>query len=136
MRKGKTHIHTLLRRLVLLVAGRVPIALNVRLGLLVLTTRVPVVLDLILALRRLQISQENEAHPNAAGVSVLIEPEEGPGVGVYVEDCGNPDVSDDEDVDDRYQGEDWFYGHGYKREQQQFMPLHTHTMRPPMPASA
>ena len=94
----------------------------------------PLADDLIMALRRLQITQENETHQNSAGVSVLIEPEEGPGVGVYVQDCGDADGSDESDSDEQYQGEDWFYGQRAFGQQSRFLPLHT--MRPPMPTSA
>ncbi|EJD06250.1 Calcipressin [Fomitiporia mediterranea MF3/22] len=93
----------------------------------------PLAEDLIFALCRLQFSQEIEERPGSAGVSVLIEPEEGPGVGVYVEDCGDPDVdSDVSDSDSPSQEEGWFYGQpiGGRR----FAPAPT--MRPPMPTSA
>lgn len=93
----------------------------------------PLADDLIMALRRLQVTQENEERPGLNGVSVLIEPEEGPGVGVYVEDCGEPDAScDGSDSDSMYQEEGWFYGEPMQR--QQF--ISAATMRPPMPTSA
>ena len=86
-------------------------------------------------MRRLQISQEHEEKGNTAGVSVLIEPEEGPGVGVYVEDCGNPDEgSDGSDSDARFAEEGWFYGQPPRCQTQRFVPAAT--MRPPMPTSA
>lgn len=72
--------------------------------------------------------------PGTAGVSVLIEPEEGPGVGVYVEDCGDEDdTSDTGDHDPNYQEEGWFYGES-PFGTQRFAPAPT--MRPPMPTSA
>ncbi|KAL5490648.1 hypothetical protein ACEPAI_5482 [Sanghuangporus weigelae] len=95
----------------------------------------PLADDLITALRRLQISQENEEKGSSAGVSVLIEPEDGPGVGVYVEDCGDPDEgSDGSDSETRFADEGWFYGQSSGYQNQRFAPAST--MRPPMPTSA
>ena len=85
----------------------------------------PLAEDLILALRRLQISQERGETP---GLSVLVEPEEGSGVGVYVEDCHNEEPSDGSDSD---QGEGWFYSRLFGA--QRFAPMPT--MRPPMAAT-
>ncbi|THH08697.1 hypothetical protein EW145_g2517 [Phellinidium pouzarii] len=92
----------------------------------------PLADDLITALRRLQFSQEHD-HDHLTGLSVLIEPEEGPGVGVYVEDCGDADVDIElhRAEDESYQGEGWFYGNPYAARRIAPAP----TMRPPMPAS-
>jgi hypothetical protein len=72
----------------------------------------PLAEDLIVALRRLQISQENMLHHEGivegSSVSVLIEPHEGSGVGIYVEDCDGNDVGDSDEESDN--GEAWFYG--------------------------
>lgn len=93
----------------------------------------PLAEDLIFALKRLQFSQGREdnegGEKTSSGLSVLIEPEEGPGVGVYVEDCGEPDVSDDDSSDN---GEGWFYGAPRATSKFVSMP----TMRPPMSATA
>ena len=90
----------------------------------------PLAEDLIMALRKLQFSCD-EGTSITPSVAVLIEPEEGPGVGVYVEHCGN-DVEEQEDEDDPMdQGEGWFYDSSYG--QQRFVPLPT--MRPPLPTS-
>ena len=63
----------------------------------------PLAEDLINALRRLQISQEQDVNP---GLSVLVKPEEGSGVGVYVEDCSDEEPATESDSD---QGEGWYY---------------------------
>ncbi|KAH8114220.1 Calcipressin [Phellopilus nigrolimitatus] len=89
----------------------------------------PLAEDLIMALRKLQVSQERD-QPGAPSVSVLIEPEEGPGVGVYVEDCGDSDSAEEESTTS-YQEEGWFYSGSIASRQL----ASAHTMRPPMPAS-
>lgn len=92
----------------------------------------PLAEDLIIALRRLQFSHVEGSSSVGPSVSVLIEPEEGPGVGVYVEDCGDEDWSKTVDDDDPMdQGEGWFYGSPLSQER--FVPMPT--MRPPMPTS-
>lgn len=48
----------------------------------------PLADDLIAALKRLQF--ERESHGNS-GVAVLVEPEEGVGISICVEDCGDGD---------------------------------------------
>lgn len=58
---------------------------------------------------------------------MLIEPDEGPGVGVYVEDCSDHEEDDDDD-DSSDEGEGWFYG--APRPNAKFVPMPT--MRPPM----
>ncbi|KAJ7042052.1 Calcipressin [Mycena alexandri] len=56
----------------------------------------PLADDLMAALRKLQLHEKR-----GSGLEVLIEPEDGDsGVGVYIEDCGDDDDSD----------EDWVYG--------------------------
>ncbi|KAI5118333.1 hypothetical protein M0805_006615 [Coniferiporia weirii] len=87
----------------------------------------PLAEDLIFALRRLQFAQEHE-HDPSPGLSVLIEPEEGPGVGIYVEDCGDAEI--EQATDEPYQEEGWFYGNTYAAQRCAPAP----TMRPPMPA--
>ena len=94
----------------------------------------PLAGDLILALRRLQISQDNplrrEGVVEGSAVAVLIEPNEGSGVGIYVEDCdGQGEGESDDESDDG--GEAWFYGEiNTKSRRPAFMPMPT--TRPPM----
>ncbi|GLB35564.1 putative calcipressin [Lyophyllum shimeji] len=57
----------------------------------------PLADDLIQALRRLQM------HEKRSSVEVLLDPQEGSGVGVYVEDCGGEEV-------DEVAEEAWVYG--------------------------
>ncbi|KAG5352653.1 hypothetical protein E4T56_gene9872 [Termitomyces sp. T112] len=57
----------------------------------------PLADDLIQALRKLQLQERRSS------LEVLLDPHEGSGVGVYVEDCGDDD--EDEVVDDA-----WIYG--------------------------
>jgi hypothetical protein len=58
----------------------------------------PLADDLIVALRKLQLSA-----PGAApGIEVLLEPEDGQGISVYVEDCDRGRIDDGE--------YDWAYG--------------------------
>lgn len=96
----------------------------------------PLADDLIMALRQLQFSQERQQDTTSPGVSVLIDPEEGPGVGIYVEDCDeeSPTSGQSDDSDSwgtqSYQGERWFYASSNSRSQ--FVPAPT--SRPPMPA--
>lgn len=83
-----------------------------------------------MALRQLQISQDNPLRHNGivegSPVSVLIEPNEGSGVGIYVEDCDGMEQSDDESDN----GESWFYGERPKTSRPAFVPIPT--SRPPM----
>ncbi|KAG1799411.1 Calcipressin [Suillus plorans] len=57
----------------------------------------PLADDLIVALHKLKLQERRSSR------EVLLEPEEGVGVGVYVEDC---DMNDDDDAE----GVDWEYG--------------------------
>lgn len=57
----------------------------------------PLADDLMTALRKLQV------HEKRSSLEVLLEPHEGAGVGVYVQDC---DGEEDEEIDE----EDWIYG--------------------------
>jgi hypothetical protein len=61
----------------------------------------PLADDLIAALRTLQLKQHTQQ-----GFEVLLEPNEGVGVGVYVEDCDSKD-GDEMDLED---DEKWVYG--------------------------
>ncbi|KAI0373168.1 Calcipressin [Pilatotrama ljubarskyi] len=63
----------------------------------------PLAHDLINALRRLEIQAEQESR--GPGPAVLLEPEDGVGISVYVEDCDAVGTSSPED-----NGEDWAYG--------------------------
>lgn len=77
----------------------------------------PLADDLINALRKLEIQAEfsRTKVEGRKGVEVLIDPEEGHGIGVYVEDC---DPVDEDEVMDVYGGDDdedrngegWAYG--------------------------
>lgn len=58
----------------------------------------PLADDLMQALRKLQV------HEKRSSLEILLDPQEGSGVGVYVEDCG--DGYDDDSITD----EDWVYG--------------------------
>lgn len=89
----------------------------------------PLAEDLIMALRRLQFSQEG---PSNSSISVLLEPEEGPGVGVYVEDCGDDEVNSDEEEGRLHQGEGWFYG-SYGSSKRRFAPIPARM--PPLPTA-
>ncbi|OSX56251.1 hypothetical protein POSPLADRAFT_1160509 [Postia placenta MAD-698-R-SB12] len=64
----------------------------------------PLAEDLIAALRRLQLQEEQRN--KVPGVEVLLEPQDGVGIGVYVEDCdggeGGAAVEEEE--------QDWAYG--------------------------
>lgn len=57
----------------------------------------PLADDLMAALRKLQI------HEKRSSLEILLDPQEGSGVGVYVEDC-------DVDAEDEIAEEDWVYG--------------------------
>lgn len=89
----------------------------------------PLADDLIMALRQLQFSQERQHDSSSPGVSVLIDPEEGPGVGIYVEDCDEESPTSGQSDDSSgwdsqsYQGERWFYANNYSRSQ--FVPAPT-----------
>ena len=54
----------------------------------------PLAEDLISALRRLQIREEIDGE--GGGVFTLVEPDEGAGVGVYVQDCDEDETRADE----------------------------------------
>jgi len=74
----------------------------------------PLADDLIVALRKLEIQAEfsRSKLEGRKGVEVLIDPEEGHGIGVYVEDCDRVD-EDEMDVygdDEEDNGEGWAYG--------------------------
>lgn len=86
----------------------------------------PLAEDLIIALRRLQLSQEQDANP---GLSVLVKPEEGSGVGVYVEDCSDEELATESDSD---QGEGWYYSQPSNARRTAPAP----TKRPPMSSTA
>ena len=95
----------------------------------------PLADDLITALRKLQFPQPS-GRPGSPSLSVLIEPEEGPGVGVYVEDCADEETPSTGSTDecagheeDVYEGERWYYAQPRAR----FVPLPT--CRPPLPIS-
>lgn len=91
----------------------------------------PLAEDLIYALRRLQFSRET-GDTDSPSVSVLIEPEEGPGVGVYVEDCGEDSLGDEKRYDLNVgHDEAWFYADTHTQPRMVPMP----TQRPPMPTS-
>ncbi|KII89403.1 hypothetical protein PLICRDRAFT_85238, partial [Plicaturopsis crispa FD-325 SS-3] len=60
----------------------------------------PLAEDLIAALQKLQM------HHKRSSLEILIDPEDGGGIGVYVEDCGGGDDDDMEDGVER----DWAYG--------------------------
>lgn len=60
----------------------------------------PLADDLMAALRKLQLQREGHT-----GIEVLIKPEDGSGIGVYVEDC-----DEDEDRPDVGEVEEWPYG--------------------------
>jgi hypothetical protein len=106
----------------------------------------PLADDLIVALRKLEIQAEfsRSKLEGRNGVEVLIDPEEGHGIGVYVEDCDWVD-KDDMDVygdDERSNGEGWAYdvssryrmgpGGALPAEWRPSMPT---TSRPPMSIS-
>ena len=62
----------------------------------------PLADDLMAALRKLQI--RNHPHKRSSK-EIILEPEDGVGVSVYVEECGGDD--DDDEMDKE---EDWVYG--------------------------
>lgn len=64
----------------------------------------PLADDLMSALRKLQL-HHNNSHGRRGSREVLLEPENGVGVSVYVEECGNDDDGEDDAMD-----EDWVYG--------------------------
>ncbi|TFK84018.1 Calcipressin [Polyporus arcularius HHB13444] len=63
----------------------------------------PLAHDLMAALRRLEIQEEQERR--GPGLEVLLEPEDGVGISVCVEDCDAVAVTDD-----KVNEEDWAYG--------------------------
>lgn len=84
----------------------------------------PLAADLVIALRKLQLQRESKRN----SVEVLIEPEDGPGIGIYVEDC-DADTNDDAMEEDE---ENWVYGQPSPR--MQFRPIPT--ALPPMSVGA
>lgn|SRR6266850_5373425 len=62
----------------------------------------PLADDLIAALRKLQLAAGAAA--KRPGREMILDPEDGAGIGVYVEDC------DMEDLDVDEEGQDWAYG--------------------------
>ncbi|EIM82402.1 Calcipressin, partial [Stereum hirsutum FP-91666 SS1] len=71
----------------------------------------PLADDLIVALRNLQVAELSHLHDDSLhghvdnkGVEVLLHPEDGAGIGVYVEDC------DVDEQDEMVQENDWAYG--------------------------
>ena len=64
----------------------------------------PLADDLIAALRKLQLAAGITAPPG--GREMLLDPEDGAGIGVYVEDCDVPEGG----IDDDGQMPDWVYG--------------------------
>ncbi|KAF5353181.1 hypothetical protein D9757_010987 [Collybiopsis confluens] len=67
----------------------------------------PLAEDLTAALQQLQIEQREREGHNKQGPEILLDPEEGSGVGVYVEDCDGGAVGVSDGVIDE---EDWVYG--------------------------
>lgn len=61
----------------------------------------PLADDLIAALRKLQLAAG--AVEKRGGREMILDPEDGAGIGVYVEDCDMEDLDGDE-------GQDWAYG--------------------------
>ena len=67
---------------------------------------VPLADDLIAALHRLQLAERKHQSEFGSRIEVLLAPEDGGGIGVYVEDCdGDGDGSSDAAMD-----MDWAYG--------------------------
>jgi calcipressin-2 len=62
----------------------------------------PLADDLIAALRKLQVHRKNSSR------EMLLEPEDGVGVTVYVEQCGGDEEEEEEEED--HNDEDWVYG--------------------------
>ncbi|CAL1703268.1 unnamed protein product [Somion occarium] len=58
----------------------------------------PLAADLAVALRKLQLQRESKH-----GIEVLIEPDDGPGIGIYVEDCDAMEETEPSE-------DDWVYG--------------------------
>ncbi|EIW60953.1 Calcipressin [Trametes versicolor FP-101664 SS1] len=88
----------------------------------------PLAHDLITALKKLEIQAEQERR--GPGPEVLLEPEEGVGISVFVEDCDAVETAPQDDV-----GDDWVYG-DTAPSRQRWRP--TPTSMPPtsMPVSA
>lgn len=62
----------------------------------------PIAHDLIHALQKLHLAQQVKG-----AIEVLVPPEEGPGIGIYVEDCdGAPEI---EVSGSEFEDHDWFY---------------------------
>jgi hypothetical protein len=86
----------------------------------------PLAADLIEALRKLQVRHRQP------GFEVLLEPEDGSGVGVYVEDCDCNGMSDEDGLGWREGAEDdWVYGEPSPRIK--WKPIAT--ALPPMPTT-
>jgi len=80
----------------------------------------PLAEDLIAALRKLQLAAGAAA---SGGREMLLDPEDGSGIGVYVEDCDMEDVDVDEE-------RDWVYG---EDNPSRLVLKPIPTSRPPMP---
>lgn len=87
----------------------------------------PLAADLVVALRKLQLQRESKR----SSIEVLVEPEDGPGIGIYVEDC-DADVNDDDDIRMEEDEDLWVYGQPPPRSQFRPMP----TALPPMSVGA
>ena len=87
----------------------------------------PIAHDLMHALQRLHLARQEKG-----SIEVLIPPEEGPGIGIYVEDCdGAPDIqvsgADSEE-------HEWSYGQ-HSLPSNPWRPLPVPTALPPMIAT-
>jgi len=87
----------------------------------------PLADDLIAALRKLQMREKRGSR------EVLLEPEDGVGVGVYVEDCDAYDVDDDAEGGGGKEEQDWEYGAPSPGRQMRWRPVAT--AMPPISAS-
>ncbi|KAI0085955.1 Calcipressin-domain-containing protein [Irpex rosettiformis] len=88
----------------------------------------PLADDLIAALKKLQLQREA---PGQHGIEVLIEPEDGGGIRICVEDCGGDIPAT---LDEAEEGEQRFYNLGLiSKAKLQFKPAPT--AMPPMPMS-
>jgi hypothetical protein len=85
----------------------------------------PLADDLMAALRKLQI--HNHQHKRSSSKEIIMEPENGVGVSVYVEQCGEDE--DDEMLDKE---QDWVYGEPSPAKKKW---AHLPTAMPPMEAS-
>ncbi|KIK59094.1 hypothetical protein GYMLUDRAFT_170205 [Collybiopsis luxurians FD-317 M1] len=66
----------------------------------------PLAEDLMVALQQLQIEQRERDGQQHKGPEILLDPEDGSGVGVYVEDCDGEAARGDNEMDE----DDWVYG--------------------------